>query len=57
MPVEMPEALSPDAMSALVSKLDEEQTEALTKLIKLLNNTVSQSSISLQTLTRPWGKL
>ena len=35
--VVVPEALSPEAMSALVSKLDEEQTEALIKLMELLN--------------------
>lgn len=42
----MPKALSPDAMRALVSKLDEEQTAALTSLIQLLNNSVSDSSMS-----------
>ncbi|MDJ0958737.1 MAG: mechanosensitive ion channel [Arenicellales bacterium] len=35
--VAVPEALGPEAMSALVSKLDEEQTEALIKLMELLN--------------------
>ena len=35
--VEVPQALGPDAMSALVSKLDENQTAALVELVTLLN--------------------
>ncbi|MFA9421337.1 MAG: mechanosensitive ion channel family protein [Gammaproteobacteria bacterium] len=44
--VEVPEALGPDAMSALVSKLDEKQTAALVELIQLLNS----SAISGETV-------
>jgi len=44
--VEVPEALGPDAMSALVSKLDEKQTSALVELIGLLNSSVSGGDIS-----------
>ena len=40
--VAVPEALSPEAMSALVSKLDPEQTEALTKLMELLSSSVAE---------------
>lgn len=39
--VEVPQALGPDAMSALVSKLDENQTAALVELITLLNSSAS----------------
>ncbi|HUV20938.1 MAG TPA: hypothetical protein VMZ32_04070, partial [Gammaproteobacteria bacterium] len=35
--VEVPQALGPDAMKALVSKLNENQTAALVELIGLLN--------------------
>ena len=35
--VKVPEALSPEAISDLVSKLDAEQTEALSSLVELLN--------------------
>jgi small-conductance mechanosensitive channel len=41
--VEVPEALGPDAISALVSKLDENQTQALVELIGLLNSSAGSS--------------
>ena len=47
--VEVPEALGPDSMSALVSKLDEKQTAALVELIGLLNSSVSDGDISAVT--------
>jgi len=37
---EVPAALSPDSISALVSKMDAEQTDALVKLIEVLDSTV-----------------
>ena len=43
--VEVPEALGPDAMSSLVSKLDEKQTAALVELIELLNSSATKSEI------------
>lgn len=49
--VEVPEALSSDAIRELVSKLDPDQTEALSSLILLLNNSVGDgvnSSASAQ---------
>jgi len=47
--VEVPEALGPDAMGALVSKLDEKQTAALVELIGLLNSSISDSETSAVT--------
>ena len=41
--VEVPQALGPDAMTALVSKLDEKQTAALVELITLLNSSASNN--------------
>ena len=41
----MPEALSPESMSALVSKLDAEQTAALTSLIELLSSSVDGAAV------------
>ena len=41
--VEVPQALGPDAMTALVSKLDEKQTAALVELITLLNSSASDN--------------
>ena len=41
--VEVPQALGPDAMTALVSKLDEKQTTALVELITLLNSSASDN--------------
>ncbi len=41
--VEVPEALGPDAMSALVSKLDDKQTAALVELMGLLNSSASNN--------------
>ena len=41
--VEVPQALGPDAMTALVSKLDEKQTAALVELITLLNSFASDN--------------
>lgn len=38
--VDVPEALSPDAISSLVAKMNDEQTEALSKLIEVLDSTV-----------------
>jgi small-conductance mechanosensitive channel len=46
--VEVPEALGPDAMSALVSKLDEKQTAALVELIGLLNTSAGNSEDASQ---------
>ncbi len=42
--VAVPEDLSPEAISALVSKLDPDQTEALTSLVKLLNNSIGDDA-------------
>lgn len=39
--VEVPQALGPDAMTALVSKLDKNQTAALVELMTLLNSSAS----------------
>ncbi len=41
--VEVPQALGPDAMQALVSKLNEKQTAALVELIELLDTSASNS--------------
>jgi small-conductance mechanosensitive channel len=41
--VEVPAALSPEAISTLVLKLDQEQTEALSSLVELLSKSVSMS--------------
>jgi hypothetical protein len=41
--VELPAALGPEAMSALVSKLDQEQTDALVKLVELLNTSATEA--------------
>jgi len=49
-PVEVPEALSPEAISELVSKLDAEQTEALSSLIGLLNKSAGSSVKSEETV-------
>lgn len=38
--VDVPEALSPDAISSLVAKMNNEQTDALAKLIEALDSTV-----------------
>jgi small-conductance mechanosensitive channel len=46
--VVVPEALGPDAMSALVSKLDEKQTAALVELIGLLNSSATNSEDTVQ---------
>ena len=43
--VEVPEAIGPDAMKALVSKLDGRQTAALVELIGLLNTSASNREI------------
>ncbi|MCP4768195.1 MAG: hypothetical protein GY916_03015, partial [Gammaproteobacteria bacterium] len=40
--VEVPQALGPDAMQALVSKLDEEQTAALVELMTLIQTSAGQ---------------
>ena len=39
--VEVPAALGPEAMTALVSNLDQEQTDALVKLMELLNTSAA----------------
>lgn len=41
--VELPPALAPDSMKALVSKLDEKQTAALVELVELLNASAAKS--------------
>jgi small-conductance mechanosensitive channel len=41
--VELPQALGPDAMTTLVSRLDEKQTAALVELITLLNSSASDN--------------
>ncbi len=38
--IEVPAALSPESISALVSKMDEKQTDALVKLIEVLDSSV-----------------
>jgi len=44
--VEVPQALGPDAMKALVSKLDTKQTAALVELVELLNSSVATNTAS-----------
>jgi len=61
-PVEVPAALGPEAMGELVSKLDQEQTDALVKLMGLINTGTgnvpnSASGISSDTAEtfKKWG--
>jgi hypothetical protein len=42
--VEVPQALGPDSMKALVSKLDGKQTAALVELVELLNSSADKNS-------------
>ena len=44
--VEVPQALGPDAMKSLVSKLDEDQTAALVELMGLLQTPASGEATS-----------
>lgn len=51
--VDVPEALSPDAISSLVSKMDAEQTDALVKLIEVLDHSVGSEKAIADTEATP----
>lgn len=50
---DVPTALSPDSISALVSKMDAEQTDALVKLIEVLDSTVDGEQAIMETEATP----
>jgi len=59
--VEVPQALGPESMQALVSKLDEKQTAALVELISLLNSSANnvdsvagQENLATNEIIRGW---
>jgi len=48
--VEVPQALGPEAMQALVSKLNDKQTAALVELIQLLDSSAGNSDTTSQAI-------
>ena len=61
--VDVPEALSPDAISALVAKMNDDQTDALARLIEVLDSTVGGDGAIVEAESAPmldalkgWGK-